>query len=88
MIDKHQENIKKLSIAGCAGGLLSSVGLTAFGFVARRVVVFEMVELALIGSGVGTVIGLALLGVSTYSLFSSDFYKIKEQIIKQEKDNY
>ena len=45
----------------------------ALGFFARRVVVLEMVELALIGSGIGTVLGLALLGASAYSLLNCDF---------------
>lgn len=59
-----------------------------FGFVARRVVVMEMVSAALIGSGVGAVIGLALLGYSTYTLLACDYEKLKESIINEERKNY
>ena len=47
-----------------------------------------MVELALLGSGVGTVIGLAMLGGSLYSIFNCDFIELKKQILKKEKENY
>ena len=63
--------------------------LAISGIFLRRLVVYELVEVtALIGSGVGVAICLAMLGASIYSLFKCDFIKLKNEILKKEKENY
>ena len=75
-----------LEIAGGVGG---SITLAISGIFIRRLVVYELVGVtALIGSGVGTAIGVAMLGASIYSLFKCDFIKLKNTILKQEQENY